>query len=315
LLGVSPQAAYNTLQAYLGSQFVNDFNYDNFVFQVIVQADQQFRSKISDIDQLYVPSSSGAMVPITSIATVKMVQGANALVLYNLYPSVLINAAAHAGYSDGQAIAAMEAAAAKHLPKGFGYEWTGMTYQELLAAGQEGSAFLFAIIFSFLFLVALYEGWFLPFAVILPVSLALMGGLAALWLRNMPLDVYGQVGLVLLIGLAAKNAILIVEFSKDHLEHGNGTIEEAAEEGARTRYRPVMMTALAFIIGVVPLVIATGAGAGARQSIGTTVFGGMILATFVGVLFIPPLFVIAEKITERLSGKAKKPKKQTANAD
>jgi multidrug efflux pump len=315
LLGVSPEAAYNTLQAYLGSQYVNDFNYDNFVFQVIVQADQQFRSKISDIDQLYVPSSTGAMVPITSIATVKVVQGANALILYNLYPSVLINAAAHKGYSDGQAIAAMEAASAKHLPKGFGYEWTGMTYQELLAAGQEGSAFTFAIVFSFLFLVALYEGWFLPFAVILPVSLALLGGLAALWVRNMPLDVYGQVGLVLLIGLAAKNAILIVEFSKDRLEAGDGTIEEAAEEGARTRYRPVMMTALAFIIGVVPLVIATGAGAGARQSIGTTVFGGMILATFVGVLFIPPLFVISEKITERLSRKARHRRKQKIDAD
>jgi hydrophobe/amphiphile efflux-1 (HAE1) family protein len=304
LLGVSPQTAYSTLQAFLGSQFVNDFNYDNFVFQVIVQADQQFRSKISDIDQLYVPSSNGTLVPMTSIATVKMVQGADALVLYNLYPSVLINAAASKGASDGQAIAALEAAAAKHLPKGFGYEWTGMTYQELLAAGQEGSAFIFAIVFSFLFLVALYEGWFLPFAVILPVCFALLGGLIALWLRGMPLDVYGQVGLVLLIGLAAKNAILIVEFSKDRLEEGDGTIEAAAEEGARTRYRPVMMTALAFIIGVVPLVIATGAGAGARQSIGTTVFGGMILATFVGVLFIPPLFVMSEKITERLSRKA-----------
>jgi hydrophobe/amphiphile efflux-1 (HAE1) family protein len=305
LLGVSPETAYQTLQAYLGSQFVNDFNYDNFVFQVIVQADQQFRSKISDIDQLYVPSRTGMLVPMTSIATIKAAQGADALVLYNLYPSVLINAAAADGYSDGQAIAAMDEAAAKHLPKGFGHEWTGMTYQELLAAGQERSAFIFAIVFSFLFLVALYEGWFLPFAVILPVAFALLGGLIALWLRGMPLDVYGQVGLVLLIGLAAKNAILIVEFSKDRLEEGDGTIEAAAEEGARTRYRPVMMTALAFIIGVVPLVIATGAGAGARQSIGTTVFGGMILATFVGVLFIPPLFVISEKITERLSGKAR----------
>ena len=315
LLGVSPQTAYNTLQAYLGSQYVNDFNYDNFVFQVIVQADQQFRSKISDIDQLYVPSTTGAMVPISSIATVKVVQGADALVLYNLYPSVLINASEKAGYSDGQGIAALESAAAKHLPRGFGYEWTGMTYQELLAAGQEGSAFVFAIVFSFLFLVALYEGWFLPFAVILPVSFALLGGLIALWLRHMPLDVYGQVGLVLLIGLAAKNAILIVEFSKDRLEEGDGTIEAAAEEGARTRYRPVMMTALAFIVGVVPLVIATGAGAGARQSIGTTVFGGMILATFVGILFIPPLFVLAEKITERLSRKAPKRRREKIDAD
>jgi multidrug efflux pump len=300
LLGVSPLTVYNTLQADLGSQFVNDFNYDNFVFQVIVQADQQFRNKVSDIDNLYVQSTSGAEVPLSSLVKVKTVEGANALTLYNEYPAVTISGAPKGGYSDGQAIAAMQQTSAKLLPKGFGYEWTGLTYQELLASGQEADAFIFAIVFSFLFMVALYEGWFLPFAVTLPVAFALLGGLAALRLRGMPLDVYGQVGLVLLIGLAAKNAILIVEFAKDRLGRGGISIRGAAEEGSRTRYRPVMMTALAFIIGVVPLVIATGAGAGARQSIGTTVFGGMILATFVGVLFIGPLFVVAETITEKL---------------
>jgi len=301
LLNVSPALVYNTMQAYLGSQFVNLFNYDNFVFQVDVQADQQFRDKISDIDNLYVQSSTGAEVPLSSLVTVKSVQGADALTLYNEYPAVLINGKAAPGYSDSQAIAAMEQASAKHLPKGYGYEWTGLTYQELLAGSQEGEAFIFALVFSFLFLVALYEGWFLPLAVMLPVVFALLGGLILLKLRGMPLDVYGQVGLVLLVGLAAKNAILIVEFAKDKL-HGdaNKDILDAAEDGSRTRYRPVMMTGLAFIIGVIPLVIASGAGGAARQSIGTAVFGGMVLASFVGILFIGPLFVAAMRLSKRM---------------
>ncbi len=205
----------------------------------------------------------------------------------------------------------MEQVAKKHLPSGFGYDWTAMSYQELQAAGQESSAFLFAVVFSYLFLVALYESWTLPLSVMLPVSFALLGGLLALLVRGMALDVYGQIGLVLLIGLAAKSAILIVEFAKDRLERGDITVRQAAEEGARTRYRPVMMTALAFIIGVVPLVVATGAGAGARASIGTTVFGGMVLASFIGVLFVPALFVgfelLADKTVRLLRGRDRHP--------
>lgn len=299
LLGVTPAAIYQTLQANLGGEFVNDFNYQNFTFQVIVQADQQFRGKISDIDQLYVRSTAGAMVPLSGLVTVSTIQGADAITLYNLFPAVLVNGAAARGVSSGQAITAMEQVAAKHLPQGYGHDWTGMSYQELEAAGQETSAFIFAVVFSYLFLAALYESWTLPLSVILPVVFAMLGGLIALRVRGMALDVYGQIGLVLLIGLAAKNAILIVEFAKDRLDRGGVDVRDAAEAGARTRYRPVMMTALAFIFGVIPLVVATGAGAGARASIGTTVFGGMVLASFIGVLFVPALFAGFEILSTR----------------
>jgi multidrug efflux pump len=297
-MGVSPAAVYQTLQANLGSQFVNDFNYQNFTFQVIVQAEPKFRQQVADIGQLYVRSTAGAMVPLSSLVTISTVQGADAINMYNLYPAVLINGAAASGRSSGQAISAMQQVAEQHLPQGYGYDWTAMSYQELQSAGQESYAFIFAIVFSYLFLAALYESWTLPLSVILPVAFALLGGLLAVLARSMALDVYGQVGLVLLIGLSAKNAILIVEFAKERLVRGGVGAREAAEEAARTRYRPVMMTALAFIVGVTPLVFATGAGAGARRSIGTTVFGGMVLASFIGVLFVPELFVLFELTRE-----------------
>jgi multidrug efflux pump subunit AcrB len=298
LLGVTPAAVYQTLQSNLGSQFVNDFNYRNFVFQVIVQAQSQFRNEIDNINKLHVRSSAGAMVPLDALVKITTAQGADAINSFNEYPAVLVNGASAPG-SSGQAIAAMEQVATTHLPQGFGYDWTAMSYQELQSAGQESSSFLFALIFSYLFMVALYESWTLPLSVMLPVAFAVLGGLLALLLRGMALDVYGQIGLVLLIGLAAKNAILIVEFAKDRLERDGVDVRQAADEGARTRYRPVMMTALAFIVGVVPLVIASGAGAGGRQSIGTTVFGGMIVASFIGVLFVPMLFVGFEVLSDR----------------
>jgi multidrug efflux pump subunit AcrB len=259
-----------------------------------LQDQSQFREKISDIGRLYVRSNSGAMVPLNGLVNVSTIQGADVINTYNLFPAALINGAARPGKSSGQALAAIEEIARTSLPSGFAFDWTGISYQERLASGQQASAFFYAVIFSFLFLVALYESWFLPLSVMLPVAFASLGGVATLLLRGRELDVYGQIGLVLLIGLAAKNAILIVEFAKDRLERGGTTVRGAAEEGARIRYRPVMMTALAFIIGVIPLVVATGAGAGARQSIGTAVFGGMVLASFVGVLFVPPLFVAFE---------------------
>jgi multidrug efflux pump len=239
------------------------------------------------------------MVPMSVLVSVKTVQGSNAVTRYNLYPAVEINGSQAPGVSTGQAMMAVQKVAAAHLPKGFGTEWTSISYQQQ-AATEGGAAFLFALIFAYLFLVAQYESFSLPLSVILSTVVAALGALLALLIRAMPLDVYGEVGLILLIGLAAKNAILIVEFSKTRLEHGDDA-RTAAELGARTRYRAVLMTAVAFIIGVIPLVIATGAGAGARQSIGTTVFGGMVLATFVGIVFVPILFVAFELLVQRAS--------------
>ena len=299
LMGVTPADIYQALEANFGGRFVDDFNYQNFVFQVIVQDEAKFRDKVSDIDSLYVRNSRGAMAPLRGLVSVDTVVGPDAITLYNLYPAVLVNGSAAAGKSSGQAAAAMTQVAARHLPAGFAYDWTGISYQELQSAGQEFDAFLAALVFSFLFLAALYESWTLPFSVMLSVAFAFVGGLLALWLRALGLDVYGQIGLVLLIGVAAKNAILIVAFAKERFESGQVSAADAAEEGARTRYRPVMMTALAFIIGVIPLMVATGAGAAARQSIGTAVFGGMALASFVGVLFVPALFVLFERLTGR----------------
>ena len=242
------------------------------------------------------------MVPLSTLGSLKPIVGPETVPHYNNYASALINGAAAPGFSSGQAVAAMERAAATALPRDFSFEWTGITLQELKAGSIASVVFGLAIVFVFLILAAQYESWSMPFMVLLAVPLALFGALLALWLRGRQIDVYSQIGFVMLIGLAAKNAILIVEFAKRRREEGLGIVE-AATEAARLRLRPILMTAFAFILGVVPLMLATGAGAASRQSIGTTVFGGMLAATILSLLCVPVFYAVIEQLRDRRASK------------
>ena len=297
LLGLKLQDVFSTLQIYLGSLYVNDFNLFGRTFRVTLQADEGARSQQRDLGRLYVRNAAGGMVPLDTLGHLRPTAGAEFVSHYNLYGSALINGTPAPGYSSGQAIAAMQRAAERALPAGFGFEWTGITYQELKAGSVAGIVFALALVFVFLFLAAQYESWSMPFMVILAVPLALLGAVAALWVRGMTIDIYSEIGFVMLIGLAAKNAILIVEFAKRLREEGHGIVEAAMEAG-RLRLRPILMTALAFILGVIPLMLASGAGAASRQSIGTTVFGGMLIATILSLALVPVFYAVIERLRE-----------------
>ena len=297
LLGLSLPDVFNTLQIYLGSLYVNDLNLFNHTFRVTLQADKESRASASDLNKLYVRNASGGMTPLSTLGTLKPIVGPETVPHYNNYGSALINGAPAPGYSSSQAVAAMQRAAAEALPRDFGYEWTGVTFQEL-SAGSIGTVVLgLAIVFVFMILAAQYESWSMPFMVLSSAPLALVGALGALWVRQMPIDVYSQIGFVMLIGLAAKNAILIVEFAKRRRQEGLGVVEAAMEAG-RLRLRPILMTAFAFILGVLPLMFATGAGAASRQSLGTTVFGGMVAATTLTLIFVPVFYALIEGMRE-----------------
>jgi len=281
---------------------VNDFNQFGRTFRVTMQAEQSARAQAGDISKLYVRNNEGRMVPLSTLGTLKPTVGPEFISHYNAYSSALINGNAAPGYSSSQAIAAMQEVAKTVLPADYSYEWTGITYQELKAGSVAIMVFGMAIVFVFLFLAAQYESFSMPFMVLLAVPLALFGAVAALWLRGMQIDVYSQVGFVMLIGLSAKNAILIVEFAKRRRLEGH-TIVDSAMEAGRLRLRPILMTAFAFILGVVPLMIANGAGAASRQSIGTTVFGGMLAATLLSLAFVPVFYAIIERWREGRAGR------------
>jgi HAE1 family hydrophobic/amphiphilic exporter-1 len=282
----------DTLSVYMGSSYVNDFDFNNRSYRVYVQADKQFRAEAQNMKQFYVRSDSGAMVPLDNLISVTQTTTPQVISHYNLFRSAEIDGSPAPGYSSGQAIAAMEQLAAK-MPQGFSYSWTGLSLEELAAGGTSLILFGLGTLVVYLTLSAQYESFVLPFIVLLAVPMALLGALGAQWIRGLQNDVFCQVGLVMLVGLASKNAILIVEFSEQLRQRGTPLLE-AAVQAASIRLRPILMTSLAFILGVVPLVVATGAGQNGRHSVGTTVFGGMIMSTVLNLFFIPVLYLIIE---------------------
>jgi HAE1 family hydrophobic/amphiphilic exporter-1 len=293
--GVPINEVYQTLQAFLGGTFVNQFNRFGRQWRVYLQGEGMGRVNPEDIGQFYVRNNDGNMMPLSALTTIRRTAGPEYTQRFNLFRAAQVNGAAAPGYSSGQALAALEEVARQTLPREMGFDWSDLSYQEKKAEGTTGRVFALSLIFVFLILAALYESWSLPFSVLLSVPIAVFGAFLGLLLRKFNFDVFGQIGLVVLIGLAAKNAILIVEFAKAESEKGRG-LAEAALEGARLRLRPILMTSFAFILGCVPLWVAHGAGAASRQILGTVVVAGMLAATLLAVFLIPALYVIVEKI-------------------
>jgi HAE1 family hydrophobic/amphiphilic exporter-1 len=305
-LGVPLTGVFDTLQAYLGSAYVNDFNKFDRTYQVRVQAEPRFRLTPDDIRRLEVRNAQGQMVPLGTLVDVRPIVGPQIVPRYNLYPSAAITGEAAPGYSSGQALELMEQMAKTKLPLSMGFDWTGISYQEKAVGSQAYLIFALAVLLVFLVLAALYESWTSPAAVVLVVPLALLGTVIAVAIRGMDNNVYTQIGVVLLIALASKNAILIVEFAREQRARGLG-IAEAAVEAARLRFRPILMTSFAFILGVYPLVVARGAGAASRRALGTAVFGGMLTSTFLAVLFVPVFYVVCQGLSEWRTRRASRP--------
>ncbi|MDQ1292087.1 MAG: multidrug efflux pump, partial [Nitrospirota bacterium] len=302
-LGVPISEVFDTMQAYFGNFYINDFIKFGRVFRVQTEADAQYRSTPEDISKIYVRASGPqgtTMIPLDTVVSTEFTSGPDPVTHFNGYNTALVLGAAAPGFSSGQVLDALEQVAKEVLvPQGYGIDWSGISYQERMVGSQSLYAFAFGLLMVFLVLAAQYESWVVPFAVILAVPIGLFGALSAVWLKGMTNDIYFQIGLVTLIGLSAKNAILIVEFANKRFEEGHPLLE-ATIEAAKLRFRPIVMTSMAFILGVVPLVIATGAGAASRNSIGTGVFGGMLAATFLAIFFVPLFFVLIRSLSRRL---------------
>lgn len=304
---------YNAIGAYFATSYINDFNKYGRVYRVYVQADSQFREKISDLEKVYVKNKLGKMVPLTSVIKIKNIVGPYTRTRYNMYPAITINGNSRAGVSSGKAMDIMEQISDKVLPEDMGFAWSGTSLQEKQSSGQIVPILMMSLVFIFLFLVGLYESWLLPISVLLVTPVALVGALVFQYVAGYALDIYSQIGLVMLIGLSTKQAILIIEFAKDAHKEGL-SIKDAAMRAAKLRFRAVMMTNIAFILGLLPLVFASGAGASSRHSVGMTVFGGMIAVAFIGTFLVPAFYVMVENFKINFAKKVKEYKGKKKNA-
>ncbi|MHC4958162.1 MAG: efflux RND transporter permease subunit [Planctomycetota bacterium] len=305
-LGIPLQAVFDTLQAYLGSSYVNDFNKFGRTFKVYLQAEPRYRASPKDIVELRVRNNKGKMIPLGTLLKVERSFGPPMVTRYNVYPAVSIKGGPAPGFSSGQALGVMENMADTDLPNSMGFEWTGTAFQEKRAGAQALGIFALAIVFVYLVLAAQYESWSIPWSVILAVPIGVLGAMVFTMLRGYTNNVYTQVGLVLLVGLVCKNSILIVEFAMEKRNSGSSVVD-AALEAARLRFRPILMTAFSFVLGTLPLLIASGAGAGSRKALGTAVFGGMVVATVLGVMLTPALYRMIQGFSEWISGARSKP--------